>query len=141
MSASGAAGYQASPANTAYILALVGIVFQALGLILVGVMVPFGFGMMNGYGMMGRYAPMMFGYTWGTGWTIMALIWLIIGIGVMAVSVYALTLISSRNPSAIHSGSILLLIMAIIAFPTMWGLLIGSALMFAAAIIGLSSRG
>lgn len=140
MSVNGTVSYQANPANTAYILAMVGIIFQALGLLFIAVMMPYGFGMMSGYNMMGRYTPTMFGYAWGAGWNIMTLTWLIIGIGVVAASVYALTLIGSRNPNAIHAGSILLLVLAIIAFPTMWGLLIGSALMFAAAIIGLSQH-
>ncbi len=124
--------------STAYTLALVGVLFQVIGFILIAVFGPFG--LMGGYGMMGGYAPMMGWYPSSIGWSWMSLVWLIIGGAIVAFSIYGLKLMNSANPSSIHSGAVLLLILAIIAFPTMWGLLIGSALMFAAAIISLSQH-
>ncbi len=124
--------------NTAYTLGLIGVLFQVIGFVLIAIFGPFG--LMGGYGMMGRYAPMMGWYPSSFGWSWMSLVWLIIGGAIVAFSFYGLKLLNSTNPSSIHSGAVLLLILAIIAFPTMWGLMIGSALMFAAAIISLSQH-
>jgi hypothetical protein len=124
--------------TTAYTLALVGVLFQIIGFVLIATLGPFG--MWGGYGMMGRYAPMMGWYTANIAWSWMSIVWLIIGGAIVAFSIYGLRLMNSANSNSIHSGAILLLILAIIAFPTMWGLLIGSALMLAAAIIILSQH-
>ncbi len=127
-----------STRSSAYTLALVGAIFQAIGFVLFTVLGSLG--MWSGYGMMGGYAPMMHWYSSGIGWSWVSVVWLIVGGAVVAFSFYGLRLLASTNPNSVYSGAMLLLIFSIIALPTMWGLLIGSALMFAAAIISLSQH-
>jgi hypothetical protein len=129
--------------NTAFVLALVGVIFQGLGLLIVGVsMMFYGYGTnWWGMGMMGGYNPMMRQYPFYVGSNMSGLIWLVAASVIFVLSLYALLLMNSNNLNSVRTGAILLLIMAIVAFPTMWGLLIGSALMFAGAIIALTLRG
>lgn len=126
---------QSSKPTSIYSLALAGIILQVLGLVAFGFgMVPFGFGMMGGYGgMMGGY--------YGTGGSFFlwwSAVWLAVGLAIIGLGIYGLRLVSSNNLQSVHNGSVILLITSVIAFPTMWGFFVGSALLFAAAIIGLS---
>lgn len=125
-----------------YPLALAGVILEAVGLVFFGVMfglffAPYRYypyyhaGMMWGYwGMMGGYAPFGFGLWWLG-------VWLVFGIVSIALGVYGLRLVSSTDLSKIRTGSVMLLISAIIAFPSMWGFFAGSALLFVASIVGL----
>jgi hypothetical protein len=125
-----------------YPLALAGLILEALGLVFFGAM--FGVflptyryypayhtGMMGGYwGMMGGYVPFGLGLSWFGAW-------LAVGIVAIALGVYGVRLVSSTDLSKIHTGSVLLLVSAVIAFPSMWGFFAGSALLFVASILGL----
>ena len=71
-------------------------------------------------------------FTWWFG------VWLAVGLAVIGLGTYGLKLVSSNSLQSVHSGSVILLIASIIAFPTMWGFFVGSVLLFVAAILGLS---
>ncbi len=94
-----------------------------------------GGGMMNGYyrGMMGSYySPgMIFGWMGGTLLVVSALVIALGAIGVLQ--------LRSSDTNKVTTGSILVLIAAVIAYPTMWGFGIGSLLMGVGAILGLTS--
>lgn len=126
---------QIAKPSSVFTLALVGVAFEALGLLMLGFgIIPFGLGMM------GNYGGMMGGYYGGTtafaAWWIA--IWLIAGLLAIGLGIYGLKLVSSSSVQSVRTGSVLFLVSAVIAFPTMWGLLIGSALLFIASIIGLT---
>ena len=120
----------------AYTLAMVGAAFQALAAILIIIFMVFFVGYfgwwMFGYGM----HPWMMGFplvvspVWGLIWAILALV-------IAGLSIYGALSMNSSNPSRVRTGSTLVLIVSLVAFPTMWGFMIGSLLMFIGSIMGL----
>lgn len=89
------------------------------------------------------YPAMMpgMGMMWGSwpGFNLWASpIWLAWLGGVVGLSFLAAYWIGSRVEDKVRAGSIIALVIAILAFPTMWGLAIGSLLLFIAGILGLT---
>lgn len=121
---------------TAFWLSVTGLIFQGVSAAMIIVMFSaFGpFGMMGPYygGMMGTYYA---GTSW-FGW--MAGIWLAITAVVIGLGVTGVLWMNSADVNKFRSGAIVLLVAAIVAFPTMWGFGIGSILMFVGAILGLT---
>ncbi|MDG6999380.1 MAG: hypothetical protein JRN15_09735 [Nitrososphaerota archaeon] len=92
-----------------------------------------------GFGMMGPW--MMFG-GWPFGMFSFSSLWFVfflIFAGVeIALGVLGVLWMNSANISRIRTGSTFVLIASIIAFPTMWGFVIGSLLMLIGSILGLT---
>lgn len=94
--------------------------------------------MMGFGGMMGGLGGTM-GWPVGANWLYGgAIVWIAIAAVVLGLAVYGLKLVSSADPHAVRQGSIMLLVVSIVAVPTMWGIFIGSLLMFIAGIMGLT---
>ncbi len=112
-------------------LSLVGLVLQVFGALFSSYVVLYWPG---GYWWSGMMGPWMMG-SWMAGfwWPIcVALAAIIIALGVVGV-----IWMNSRRLSRVRSGSILVLVASVIAFPTMFGFIIGSILMFVGGILGL----
>ncbi|MCL4436521.1 MAG: hypothetical protein M1503_03820 [Thaumarchaeota archaeon] len=127
--------YAAHPV-TAFTLAVIGLVLQGIGaLYTIPAAIfgsPYGFGMMGPGMMMGGGGP-WFGY--GFGW---APLTAALGILVIALGILGTMWLNTSDIGKIRSGATLVLIISIVAFPTMWGFMLGSVLMFTAGIIGLT---
>jgi len=65
-------------------------------------------------------------------------IWLILAVVVVGLGTYGAITMNSSNLARVRMGSTLVLIASIISFPTMWGFLIGSLLMFVGSLLGLT---
>ncbi|HZW56604.1 MAG TPA: hypothetical protein VFF30_09970 [Nitrososphaerales archaeon] len=91
--------------------------------------------MMNGFyrGAMGSYysSGMLSGWVGGA--------WLSFSALVIVLGAIGLWEMKSRNERAAMTGSALVLIAALVAFPTMWGLLVGSSLMVAGGVIEIAN--
>lgn len=119
--------FRASP--TAYWLSVVGLIFQGISALMIASMFLF-FGPFTG--MMGSYARMPW-FGWMSG------VWLIILAVVIGLGIFGLMWMGSRVAEKIRGGAIIVLIAAVISFPTMWGFGIGSILMLVGAILGLTT--
>jgi len=120
--------------RTVFALVLSGYLLQVLAAVLsalMGTIWPFwmGFGMMGYY--RGAY-PYPYGFAWLGLWLGLALV----SLGLGASAVY---LLGKQRPD-LTAGSILALLGAVLAFPLMWGLMVGSLLMFVGALLGLTER-
>lgn len=128
----------------AYTLAVIGVALQVVASFFIVYMVAFftairtrwenvGPEHMGPWGL-GRWItgyPYTYHPVWGFVWVISAFV--IIGLGV-----YGAVLMNSTDIGKVRMGSTLVLIASIIAFPTMWGFLIGSLLMFIGSLLGLT---
>lgn len=124
--------------SAVYTLALVGVVFQGLGLALSIMFLWVPLGVMDFGGMMGGLEGTM-GWPIGVNWLYgIGVVWIAIAAVVLGLAVYGLKLVASVDPHNVRQGSIMLLVVSIVAFPTMWGLFIGSLLMFIAGVMGLT---
>lgn len=130
-------------------LSLVGLTISAVAAVLVGLR---GLGMFGAFGygsMAGMMSSMMGGYYGSTGmmsgysstgmafWGGFAWMWaafLIVSMGIAGFGVY---LMSSSRLNDLRMGSVLVLLGAVLAFPTMFGLVVGSLLMGLGGILGL----
>lgn len=65
------------------------------------------------------------------------LLWLASGVLVVVLGLIGILMMNSPSVSRVRAGSVIVLIVAIVAFPTLWGLFIGSLLMFLGSILGL----
>ena len=74
-------------------------------------------------------------YTYHPLWS---LIWLISAAIVIALGIYGAMLMNSTQIGRVRMGATLVLVASIIAFPTMWGFMIGSLLMFVGSLLGLT---
>jgi hypothetical protein len=125
-------GSAAEKPVAAFTLALVGLVLQGLGAILVVYMIAFwrsGYwwsGTMMGPGMMGPWS----GFLWPLAAALAAAV---IGLGIVGVS-----WLNSAELNKVRDGSVLVLVASVIALPTMFGLIVGSLLMFVGGILGLT---
>jgi len=63
---------------------------------------------------------------------------LVSAVAIVALGFYGALLMNSSSLARVRMGSTLVLIASIIAFPTMWGFLIGSLLMFVSSLLGLT---
>lgn len=128
----------------AYMLALVGVALQGVAALLVLYMVAFFSASVSTWSeinpehmmpwMMGRW---MAGYPY-THHPLWSLIWLISAVIVIALGVYGAVLMNSTQVGRVRMGATLVLVASIIAFPTMWGFMIGSLLMFVGSLLGLT---
>ncbi len=125
--------------STAFWLSVAGLAVQGLALILTATMYSafsgFGAGM---FGMMGYYGGMMGPY-YGTGWYGATWVWLAFALAAVAVGVLGVALMNTRDAGRLRGGAVLVLLSAVLAFPTMWGFWIGSTLMFIGAVMGLAT--
>jgi hypothetical protein len=128
----------------AYMLALVGVALQGVAALFVLYMVVFFSASVTTWReinsehmmpwMMGRWMG-GYPYTYHPLWSF---IWLISAVIVIALGVYGAVLMNSTQVGRVRMGATLVLIASIIAFPTMWGFMIGSLLMFVGSILGLT---
>jgi len=123
--------------TAAFTLSIVGVAFQFVaGLFLIFVMPAYlsTYTINNGHMGRGVFGPwMMFGSMFGLG-----IFWLILAIPVIAIGLYGALFMNSSDLSRVRTGSTLVLIASILAFPVMWGFIIGSLLMFIGSILGLT---
>ncbi len=128
----------------AFTLSAVGLAFQGIAGLLFAYMISFfsssNYGGYYGFGMMGPW--MMFGGGWPWGSFGFSPFWfgffIIFAAVEIAFGVLGVIWMNSANISRIRTGSIFVLIASIIAFPTMWGFVIGSLLMLIGIILGLT---
>lgn len=133
----------------AFTLSLVGLSVQVVVALLVGAFV-FGMfgsfggtsnmmgGMMGTYhggtsGMMGSYSPWVMS---GSGW--FTWMWIPILAVPIAVGAVGCLMLNRSELQSVRTGSVLVFIAAILAFPTAWGLFVGSLLMLVGSILGLT---
>jgi len=130
--------YQLHP-STAFTLAVIGLVLQGIAaLYTIPAAIfgsPYGGGMFTGFGMMGP--GMMIGGPWSYGFG-GPFLTVAFGILVLALGLLGTMWLNTFDIRKIRSGATLVLITSLIAFPTMFGFMIGSLLMFIAGIIGLT---
>ena len=124
----------------AFTLSAVGLAFQGVGGLLFVYMIS-SYSQFGGFGWRGMMGPwMIFG-----GWPLMfgySPLWLAFLVAFAAaeitLGVLGVLWMNAANLSRIRTGSVLVLIASIIAFPTMWGFMIGSLLMLIGSILGLT---
>ena len=119
----------------AFTLSLVGLILQGLGAAF------FAYGSLYwrdgstfGYPMMGPW--MMFGGPW-FGVSFWSPFFALFTAVVIALGVLGVIWMNGTNVSKVRTGSVLVLVASIIAFPTMFGFMIGSLLMLIGSILGL----
>jgi hypothetical protein len=124
----------------AYTLALIGVAFQAIGAFYAVFLASFAAAMpFGGPGMMGPWmmGPWMMGGTWMLGgW------WAPFSVGfaavVLVLGVLGVLWLGTGQLDRVRAGATLVLVVAVVAFPTMFGFMIGSLLMFVGSILGLT---
>ena len=131
-----------------FALSLVGLIVQFIAALVVGAAAlgmfqAFGTtgsmmgGMMGTYyggsGMMGSYSPWLMS-GWG-GFTWLWIPMLAVTLGVAVVGVF---MMSRSEVDSLRTGSVLVLIASLLAFPTAWGFFAGSLLMLIGSILGLT---
>jgi hypothetical protein len=127
-------------------LSLAGLIISAVAALVIGVagwgmFGNFGYGSMMG-GMMGGYysgTGMMSGYSpWGmSGWGGYAWVWVFFLVASIAIAALGVFLINSPRLGSVRMGSVLVLVGAVLAFPTAFGFVIGSLLMVMGGVFGL----
>jgi len=127
----------------AYMLSMIGLCLQVVAAVYIVYMIVFfssvaadwGFRWENmGPWMMGHWMR-GYPYTLHPFWSF---VWIIIAILVVGSGAYGVFLMNSTNVSRVRTGATLVLIASVIAFPTMWGFMIGSLLMFVGSLLGLT---
>ncbi len=125
--------------TSAFALSAIGLAFQAMGGLFLAYAVfypqPYGF---FGAGMMGPW--MMLGGPWMGGYSYWFPFLVVLGAVEVALGVLGVLWMNSPNLNEIRTGSTLVLVASIIAFPTMFGFMVGSLLMFIGSILGLTWR-
>ncbi len=135
--------------STAFTLSLVGFAIQLVAALLIvaaglGVFEAYGRtggmmgGMMGSYGgsgmgFMGSYSPWMMS---GLGFYVWA--WIPILVIALAFGAIGLFMMNGVGVDSVRTGSILVLVGAVLAFPTVWGFVAGSLLMLVGGILGLT---
>lgn len=66
------------------------------------------------------------------------LLWLATGVVLLVIATAGTALLNAPSPSQVRTGGILVLLSAVLAFPTLWGLFLGSLLMFLGGILALT---
>lgn len=128
----------------AFTLAIIGAALQAVALLFVGYRVAFYSVLVSNWRELNpeRLMPWMMGH-WMNGYPftihpLWGILWLILAVVIVAVGVYGAVLINSANLRRVRMGATLVLVASIIAFPTMWGFVIGSLLMFVGSLLALT---
>ena len=120
----------------AYTLSLVGLAFQVIAGVFFAYAIsywqPEGFG---GYGMMGPW--MMFAGPWAFGF-ISFPFYIVIAAIELSLGLLGILWMNNTDLSKVRTGSVLVLVASVIAFPTMFGFMIGSLLMLVGSILGLT---
>ena len=121
----------------AFTLSLIGLALQAVGAILFAYVVFYGWGSgFWGPGMtMGPW--MMMGGPWFGG-ALGSPLSSLFAVAVIALGVLGVFWMNASELSRVRTGSTLVLVASIIAFPTMFGFMIGSLLMLIGGILGLT---
>jgi len=127
----------------AYTLAMVGVAFQAIAALFVILKAALSTTVGIGWYTMPPdwMAPWGMGY-WmqGLPYTrhpILAVVWAVSAIVIFALGIYGAVLMNSTNIGRVRMGSVMVLVVSMIAFPTMWGFFTGSLLMFVGSLVGL----
>ncbi|MGC8661484.1 MAG: hypothetical protein ACP5TZ_03160 [Nitrososphaeria archaeon] len=115
-----------SKPESAVILSSIGLDFQIIGWILASVFIEFWF--------RGPYMGMMFEPLYAFNWYP---VYAVFGLFAIVIGIIGILLIENGQKERVQAGSVLLIIGAIFAFPIMFGLMVGSILMFIAGILGL----
>ena len=124
----------------AFTLSAAGLAFQGVGGLLFVYMIS-SYSQFGGFGWRGMMGPWMIfgGWPWMFGYSPFWLAFLVIfAAAEITLGVLGVLLMNAANLSRIRTGSVLVLIASIIAFPTMWGFMIGSLLMLIGSILGLT---
>lgn len=128
----------------AYTLSTVGAALQAVAALFVIYMLSFFSTVVSNWREVHpeRMMPWMMGH-WLSGYPytyhpLWGIIWLISTVVIVALSFYGALMMNSSSLARVRMGSTLVLIASIIAFPTMWGFMIGSLLMFVGSLLGLT---
>jgi hypothetical protein len=128
------------PANpAAFWLSLAGLAIQGISTVMIAAMYP----LFQGFrGMMGYYGGMMGGYygAYSTGWYGWMGLSLVVAVVALVLGILGVVWMNSSIIGRVRNGSVLVLIAAVVAFPTMWGFWIGSVLMFVGAVMGLATN-
>ncbi len=123
--------------TSAFTLSAIGLAFQVLGGLFLAYAIfypqPYGF---FGGGMMGPW--MMLGGPWMVNYSYWFPILVILGAVEIALGVLGVLWMNTPNLSKIRTGSILVLVASLVAFPTMFGFMIGSLLMLVGSVLGLT---
>ncbi|MBI2185429.1 MAG: hypothetical protein HYU39_10795 [Thaumarchaeota archaeon] len=121
----------------AFTLSLIGLTLQAVGATFFAYAVFYGWGSgSSGPGMM--MGPwVMMGDPWSAGllWSPFSAVFAIV---VIVLGVLGILWMNTRDLGRVRTGSTLVLIASIIAFPTMFGFMLGSLLMLIGSILGLT---
>lgn len=135
------AEYEERP-TAAFTLSVIGLALHAIAAVyLVSATIYgssfWGGGMFAGPTMMGPW--MMMGGPWffGFGWLPFTAVF---GVLIIVLGVLGTVWLNTSDLRKIRSGATLVLITSIIAFPTMFGFMIGSLLMFIGSLVGLTWR-
>jgi hypothetical protein len=129
-----------------FALSLMGVIISSISAMIIGMagsglFGTFGYGSMMG-GMMGGYysgTGMMNGYSpWGmSGWGVYTWLWIPLIVASIAVAAFGVFMMNSSRLGNIRIGSVLVLVAAVLAFPTAFGFVVGSLLLLLGGIFGL----
>lgn len=123
--------------TAAFTLSAVGLAFQVLAATFVSVMAASMVGFFGGMWQMMRYTPMG---SWMPPFGLLASAWVIVAGVSIGLAIWGLLLLNNPSVERVRTGSILMLIAAVLAFPTGWGFVVGSLLMLIGGILGLTWR-
>lgn len=124
----------------AFTLSAVGLAFQFIGGLLMALFIVYrpSFGY---YGPWTMGPWMMFGGPWFSGYYSYWLpVLVVLAVAVVAVGVLGVLWMNGADLNKVRTGSTLVLMASVIAFPTMFGFMIGSLLMIIGSILGLTWR-
>ncbi len=121
----------------AFTLSLIGLALQAVGVIFFTYTLFYGWGGSWGPGMM--MGPWMMGGPWSSGFLGSAFS-SVFAVVVIALGVSGVLWMNNADLSRVRTGSTLVLVASIIAFPTMFGFMLGSLLMLIGGVLGLTWR-
>ncbi len=132
------AEYESHPV-TAFTLSVIGLALQVVAAFFTLPAAVYGTlwggGMFTGQTMMGPGMMMGGPWSYGFGWPPLTAAFAVL---VIALGLLGVIWLNTSDPGKIRSGATLVLITSIIAFPTMFGFIIGSLLMFIGGLIGLT---
>lgn len=123
--------------TAAFTLSSIGLVFQVLGGLMLAYFASYGPAYGFGFGMMGPW--MMFGWPFVSGYfSYWFPLFVTLSAAEIALGVLGVVWLNTAALSKVRTGSVLVLVASIIAFPTMFGFMIGSLLMLIGSILGLT---
>src|SRR2546427_3589308 len=87
----------------------------------------------GGSGIMSSYTPWMM-----SGWGGFTWVWIPLLAVTLGVAIVGVFMMSRPEVSSLRTGSVLVLVASLLAFPTAWGFFAGSLLMIIGSILGLA---